>query len=228
MTDYTLHYAPDNASLIIRLALEAQGVAYDTCLVDRAAQRQSAPAYRALNPHGLIPALQTPDGPMFETGAILLWLADRHGGLAPAATDATRADFLKWLFFVANTVHPALRMLFYPDKYVGGDDTAQDALHTTVTQALQTHLRRLEDRAAADTLPLALALYLAPLLRWCALYPRNRDRGWFDLRATPHLHALCARVETLPCTAAAQTAEGLGPTPFTAPHLATPPIGSAT
>ena len=35
MTDYTLHYAPDNASLIIRLALEAQGVAYDTCLVDR-------------------------------------------------------------------------------------------------------------------------------------------------------------------------------------------------
>ena len=121
-----------------------------------------------------------------------------------------------------------LRMLFYPDKYVGDDDDAQDALHTTVTQALQTHLRRLEDRAAADTLPLALALYLAPLLRWCALYPRNRDRGWFDLRATPHLHALCARVETLPCTAAAQTAEGLGPTPFTAPRLATPPIGSAT
>ncbi|BDY15502.1 hypothetical protein Sulfitobl28_14720 [Sulfitobacter pontiacus] len=80
MTDYTLHYAPDNASLIIRLALEAQGVAYDTCLVDRAAQGQSAPAYRALNPHGLIPALQTPDGPLFETGAILLWLADRHGG----------------------------------------------------------------------------------------------------------------------------------------------------
>jgi len=165
---------------------------------------------------------------MFETGAILLWLADRHGGLAPAAMDATRADFLKWLFFVANTVHPALRMLFYPDKYVGVDDTAQDALHTTLTQALQTHLRRLEDRAAADTLPLALALYLAPLLRWCALYPRNRDRGWFDLRATPHLHALCSKIETLPCTAAAQTAEGLGPTPFTAPRLATPPIGSAT
>ena len=228
MTDYTLHYAPDNASLIIRLALEAQGVAYDTCLVDRAAQAQSAPAYRALNPHGLIPALQTPDGPMFETGAILLWLADRHGGLAPAPKDATRADFLKWLFFVANTVHPALRMLFYPDKYVGVDDTAQDALHTTLTQALQTHLRRLEDRTAADTLPLALALYLAPLLRWCALYPRTRDRDWFDLRATPHLHALCARVETLPCTAATQTAEGLGPTPFTAPRLATPPIGSAT
>ena len=79
MTDYTLHYAPDNASLIIRLALEAQGVAYDTCLVDRAAQGQSAPAYRALNPHGLIPALQTPDGPMFETGAILLWLARGAG-----------------------------------------------------------------------------------------------------------------------------------------------------
>ena len=228
MTDYTLHYAPDNASLIIRLALEAQRVPYDTCLVDRAAQGQSPPAYRALNPHGLIPALQTPAGPMFETGAILLWLADRHRGLAPAATDATRADFLKWLFFVANTVHPALRMLFYPEKYVGSDGAAQDALHATITQALQTHLRALEDRAAADTLPLALAFYLAPLLRWCALYPQSRDRSWFDLRGMAHLHALCARVEALPCTAAAQTAEGLGPTPFTKPRLATPPIGSAT
>ncbi|MFU1606082.1 glutathione S-transferase family protein [Sulfitobacter pontiacus] len=225
MTDYTLHYAPDNASLIIRLALEAQGVAYDTCLVDRAAQGQSAPAYRALNPHGLIPALQTPDGPMFETGAILLWLADRHGGLAPAAMDATRQFPSSGLFFVADTVHPALRMLFYPDKYVGVDDAAQDALHTTVTQALQTHLRRLESRPA-ETLPSPLALS-SP--RCCA--------GVRCIRATviaagssaaaPSARALRS-VRNAPCTAAAQTAEGLGPAPFTAPHLATPPIGSAT
>lgn len=47
---YTLHYAPDNASLIIRLALEEIGVPYDTVLVDRAAQAQTLPAYRALNP----------------------------------------------------------------------------------------------------------------------------------------------------------------------------------
>ena len=81
---YRLHYAPDNASLIIRLALEELGQAYETTLVNRQAQVQRSAAYRALNPNGLIPVLETPDGPMFETAAILLWLADRHGALAPS------------------------------------------------------------------------------------------------------------------------------------------------
>jgi len=78
---YVLHYAPDNASMIFRLALEHLGVAYQTALVDRAAGGQNAAAYLALNPNGLIPVLETPQGPIFETGAILLWLGDTHGGL---------------------------------------------------------------------------------------------------------------------------------------------------
>ena len=54
----TLHYAPDNASLIVRLALEEAGLPYRTVLVDRAANAQRSPAYMALNPAGRIP----PDG----------------------------------------------------------------------------------------------------------------------------------------------------------------------
>ena len=84
--NYVLHYAPDNASLIIRAALEVRGLPYATQLVDRGTQEQSTPAYRALNPNGLIPVLETPQGPVFETGAILLWLADTHGGLGPAGS----------------------------------------------------------------------------------------------------------------------------------------------
>ncbi len=49
---------------------------YRTVLVDRAAQAQKSPAYLALNPNGLIPVLETPHGPVFETAAILLWLAE--------------------------------------------------------------------------------------------------------------------------------------------------------
>ena len=71
---YVIHYAPDNAVLIIRLALEQRGLPYHAQLVDRAAQAQRAPAYLALNPNGLIPVLETPQGPLFETAAILLWL----------------------------------------------------------------------------------------------------------------------------------------------------------
>ncbi|MDQ2091070.1 glutathione S-transferase family protein [Marimonas arenosa] len=229
---YRLHYAPDNASLIVRLALEELGEPYETALVDRAAGGQHSPAYLALNPHGLIPTLETPRGPIFETAAILLWLADTHGALAPAPDDRERGAFLKWLFFTSNTVHAGLRMLFYPEKYVGADPGAGNALRTRMQTSLKTHLTKLDTLAAAQTpvlngIPLtALDLYLPALLRWMALYPAGVT-GWFRLADTPHLHALAARIEQRDSVTRAKAAEGLGETPFSRPRHATPPEGSA-
>jgi len=226
-TAYRLHYAPDNASLAVRLALEARGLAYETVLVNRRAREQDGPAYRALNPGGLIPVLETPDGPMFETAAILLWLADRHGGLGPAAEDPGRTTFLKWLFFASNTLHADLRMLFYPGQYVGEDHEA--ALRDGVTVRLTRHLQYLDAAVAAPGWPGGVTeFYLACLLRWMALYPDTFDRGWFDLARYPALAALAARVEASDAAADAIRAEGLGPAPFTAPRPATPPEGTAT
>ncbi|WP_201722365.1 glutathione S-transferase N-terminal domain-containing protein, partial [Sulfitobacter sp. HI0040] len=85
-----------NASLIVRLTLEQGQIPYETRLVDRRAKAQRGAAYRALNPKGLIPTLETPEGPIFETGAILLWLADRHGELFPAPASPARGKALKW------------------------------------------------------------------------------------------------------------------------------------
>lgn len=227
---YVLHFAPDNASLIVRLALDHAGLPYQTRLVDRAARAQDADAYRALNPNGLIPTLETPNGVLFETGAILLWLADAHGGLGPAPDDPGRGNWLKWLFFVANTVHPALRMTFYPDKYTGTDRRDQARLRQHLQSQLADHLHRMND-AAADwqhNAPTVLDFYIAACLRWCVLYPVDTDRSWFDLSSYPALHATCLRVETLPACAMLTRAEGLGDTPFTAPRAPTPPYGSAT
>ena len=106
---YTLHYAPDNASFIVRIALEMMGTPYRVELVDRSSAAQSAPAYRALNPLGMIPALETNEGVIFETGAILLWLADKHQSLYPRPNDPARGDALKWLFFISNSLHAGLR-----------------------------------------------------------------------------------------------------------------------
>ncbi|MEZ5713970.1 MAG: glutathione S-transferase family protein [Paracoccaceae bacterium] len=230
---YRLHYAPDNASLIVRLTLEELGLAYDTALVDRRSGSQHAPAYLKLNPHGLIPVLETPDGPIFETAAILLWLADRHGALAPAPGSRNRAGFLKWLFFTSNTLHAGLRILFYPEKYAGPDAGAQSALSAQMQCNLATHLAALDTLAASGTavfnaIPITLLdLYIPVLLRWAALYPKGGS-GWFDIDRTPHLRALAARIEHRDSVARAIKAEGLGPTPFTAPRYATPPEGSAT
>ncbi len=231
---YILHYAPDNASMIVRLALEQLGLPYKTQLVDRSVNGQQDATYLALNPNGLIPVLETPTGPLFETGAILLWLIDTHGRLGPAPRHATRGDFLKWLFYVSNTLHPALRMLFYPEKYIGTKAADQSALRLGLQSQINSSLSQLDNVVAkapkwlGTEVPTALDFYIVCCLRWCALYPANTSRDWFDLGATTALKNLCQKIETLPCAKALQTAEGLGDTPFSAPSYAIPPQGSAT
>jgi glutathione S-transferase len=229
---YILHYAPDNASLIIRLALEELGAPYQTKLVDRSARAQDSAAYRAVSPTGLIPALQVGKQTLFETGAILLWLADTHGALAPAPNHPARARFLKWLFFTANTLHADIRMHFYAEKYGGSAKPLAEFTDATRTRITQ-HLALL-NTAAQDTpdifmddSPTVLALYVVILTRWLHLYPRNQT-SWFDLAAYPALHQLAAQIEARPATLRASAAEGLGATPLTAPQYAAPPEGSAT
>ncbi len=232
---YILHYAPDNASLVIRLALEALEQPYKTVLVDRATKSHKSPAYRALNPGGLIPVLETPDGPMFETAAILLWLTDRHGQLAPAPESPQRARFVSYLFFLSNTLHAALRITFYPDQYIGHDTAAQNRLRAHMQGEISRHLDMIEAEASKGhpwlcaEPPSAVDLYLACLLRWAKLYPQPRDDdGWFDLANWPQLHTMATRLDQSKPALAAIRAEGLGPTPFSRPQLATPPEGSAT
>ena len=225
---YILHYAPDNASLIIRLVLEQAGLPYRTSLVDRAVSAQDSAAYRAINPAGLIPALETPDGPIFETAAILLWLADRHN-LGPAPDAPTRGTFLKWLFFISNTVHSDLRQLFYPSQYVPADATAGH--HALLSARMVRHFGLLDQAAKNDPAlfdpPSMLTAYLAALVRWSVLYPLGQNR-WFHLADYPHLAGHITAFEGRPATqrAATDPAERLGPTPFTAPHLSSPAQGS--
>lgn len=222
---YVLHYAPDNASLILRLALEEIGAPYRTVLVDRSRAEQSSPKFLALNPNGLIPALETPDGVMFETGACLLWLADRHARLAPPADSPARAQFLTWLTFCANTLHPHLRILFYTHLYAETPD-AQAALQSHVQTILRRSLKTLNDHRTPPDNPEVTDLYAAACLRWCAIYgPAPRD--WFQLSDYPALMARAQLIEARASCHAVADAEGLGSRPFTQPHRPTPPEGSA-
>lgn len=228
---FTLHYAPDNASLVVRLALEEAALPYTTMLVDRAQNAQRSPAYLALNPTGLIPTLVTPDGPMGETAACLLWLSDRYpvAGLGPSSQDARRGAFLRWLFYLSNTLHAELIRIFYPQRVV--PEQAIDAHHAMMSGRVQGHLdildAALRDEPSLFAPPSALALYIGPLLRWAALYPIAAER-WLDLGRYPNLKALAQSLEARPSAITAATAEGLGERPFSLPCLPNPPEGSAT
>lgn len=224
---YTLHYAPDNASLIVRLALEELGLPYRTALVDRRVRAQKQPAYLALNPTGLIPVLETPQGPISETAAVLLWLSETHGALAPQPGSPDRAAFLKWLFFASNSLHADLRMIFYPDQYAPG---GEPALLAGLTARMQRHYALLEDLCGqvgwfGGAEPSVLDFYVAVTMRWADLYgPGPR---WFRLSDRPKLAAMAARLEERPSVRKAAEAEGLGAHPFTAPEPCAPPEGSA-
>ncbi len=230
MPPYRLHYAPDNASLCVRLALLRLGQPFETALVDRRARAQKAPSFLALNPNGLIPALETDEGPLFETGAILLWLADRHGqGLAPAVGDADRGRVLSWLFWLANTLHPALRAIFYPEQVTGPGGAVP--LEARTRERIAGMLDLLDGSAPAlgpwlgGERSSLLDCYLCPMLRWLAVYPQGRTE-WFDLGRWPGLLAAAARMEERPEALAAAEAEGLGAHPFTRPTFPRPPEGS--
>ncbi|SPH16755.1 Glutathione S-transferase [Defluviimonas aquaemixtae] len=229
---YVLHYAPDNSSLIVRLALEELDQPYETRLVDRRTRQQDSAEYCRLHPNGLIPALETPDGAIFETGAILLWLSERHGALAPQPGSSERVAFLKWLFFTSNTFHADIRMHFYADRFAGAPE-AIPAFDAATRGRIARHLTILDEMA--QTRPTwfspdsssAMTLYVSCLLRWLALYPKG-GTDWFDLAAYPALRAVAAAMERRPSARKATLAEGLGATIFTKPSHACPPEGSAT
>lgn len=101
--------------LKIPLALEELGLTYTVHKVDLGKGEQRDPAFLALNPNGKIPALHDTDGPegpitVFESGAILLYLAERYPGLLPAAP-AERMAAIAWTFFQCAGVGPMFGQL---------------------------------------------------------------------------------------------------------------------
>jgi glutathione S-transferase len=229
---YTLHYAPDNASLIVRLALLEMGLPFETRLVDRRANAQNSAAYLRLAPTGLIPALEMDGGVMFETGAILLALADRTGKLFAAPNDPARPDALKWLFFIATSLHSDCRLHFYPARYCGADP-APDAFTAAARARLCAHLDLIDRAAAAQPLlfwqggPTVLALYVLVICRWLQLYPGGHP-PLKDWGRWPALHDLAKQSEMRSSARSAAMAEGLGTDIFTNAHAPNPPEGSAT
>lgn len=89
----------------VRWALEEVGQPYDVRLLSFAEMKQ--PAHLALQPFGQIPTYQEGDLTLFETGAIILHIAQRHDGLLPSDEHA-RARAVMWMFASLNTVEPPI------------------------------------------------------------------------------------------------------------------------
>ena len=132
----TARWAPRNATAIqlyslptpngqkVSIALEEMGLTYDAHLVDFASNDQLSPEFLSLNPNNKIPAITDPDGPggaplaLFESGAILIYLAEKSGLLLP---QAKRYEVLQWLMFQMGGLGPMFGQLGFFSVFAGKD-----------------------------------------------------------------------------------------------------------
>jgi glutathione S-transferase len=220
---YRLHGLYDWGSLVVHMALEEIGAPFEFVMHDPAQGDLTRPSYLALNPFGLVPVLETPDGPLFETAAILLYLADRHAALAPAPTAPERGAFLVWLAVVCQQLHPAVLQLIHPERLLG--EEAQRAVADATHRRLLNICAKLDARAQqgdwwfSAAQPSILSLYIAMLLRWARGLPPYREHA-LSLADYPALQAMIQALELRAPIARVLAREGLSaatPNPLSAP-----------
>ena len=233
---YLLYYSPDSANLVIRMILEELGADYDDSEVPRRRTERDATFLR-LNPRGLLPVLidRANDTVLFETGAIALYLADRHGALAPSPQgtgpkDAqARASCLKWLFMLSNTLHADLRLCFYSERYVTQASEIAP-LRMATAKRICGHLALLDEmlgeHGGDHLLPWGLSVcdfYLGCCLRWSQLYPAgDTPIGADEVRRFPHLTRLLTGLQRRPSVVRALEREGISGDAFIAPTVRLP------
>jgi GSH-dependent disulfide-bond oxidoreductase len=119
-----LYSLPTPNGVKVSIMLEEIGLPYEPHTIDILKNEAATPEFRSLNPNGKIPAIIDPNGPggaplgLFESGAILLYLADKTGRLMPADA-ARRYETIQWVFFQMAAVGPMFGQVGYFYKFAG-------------------------------------------------------------------------------------------------------------
>src|ERR1700685_1597329 len=104
MLKFYFNGAPNPAK--VALFLEEAGLPYETVPVDTRKGDQFKPEFLKGNPNGKVPAIDENGVVVFDSNAILLYLAEKTGKFLPSNTPANRAELLSWLMFIASGVGP--------------------------------------------------------------------------------------------------------------------------
>jgi len=121
-----LYSLPTPNGVKVSIMLEETGLPYEAHLVSFETNDQMSPEFLSLNPNNKIPAILDPDGPggkplaLFESGAILLYLADKTGQFIPQDA-AGRYETIQWLMFQMGGIGPMFGQLGFFNKFAGKD-----------------------------------------------------------------------------------------------------------
>ncbi|MBW9115913.1 glutathione S-transferase family protein [Rhizobium cauense] len=174
----------------VRWALEEVGQPYEVRLLSFKAMKE--PAHLALQPFGQIPTYEEGDLALFESGAVVLHIAQRHAGLLPDDADA-RARAITWMFAAVSTMEPTIvdREIV---RYLEGDKPWYEERLSMVDDRIRRRLRDLSNRLGdAEWLDGAFS---AGDLEMVSALLRARGSGILD--EYPNLAAYVARGEARP------------------------------
>jgi GST-like protein len=119
-----LYSLPTPNGVKVSIMLEETGLPYEVHLVDFGTNDQNSPEFLSLNPNNKIPAILDPNGPdgkplaLFESGAILIYLAAKTGQLLPAEISA-RYETIQWLMFQMGGIGPMFGQVGFFHKFAG-------------------------------------------------------------------------------------------------------------
>jgi glutathione S-transferase len=125
---YKLYWSKATGAILPQALFEEVGAEYEKIVIDSKKDEHRSKAFLSVNPMGQIPALILPDGTlMTESAAMLLQIVDQHpeARLAPPIGTADRAVFLRWLFFLASALYPAILRIYYSERYSTEPEAAQ-------------------------------------------------------------------------------------------------------
>ena len=205
----TLYGSPSTASMVVHWLLIELDLPHTLHQFDFEKREQKSPGYLKINPAGVVPTLVIDGEIITEAAAIIMHLADLHpqAGLAPAVGTPARAQYYRWMFFMANTLQPAYRAWFYPTEPAGEGNV--EAVRQQARQQIETAWARVADHLAeqgSDYLlgatPSAADFLLTMLMRWSRNMPTPTDT-W------PVLQAYAQRMKALPSFKEVYVREGL-------------------
>jgi GST-like protein len=198
MLKFYYHPSPNPAK--VALFLEEAGLPYELVPVDTRKGEQFELAFLAINPNAKTPALVDGDAILFDSNAILLYLADKTGKFLPEGTHAARAELLSWLMFVATGVGP------YSGQAVHFKHFAPAGLDYAVNRYLyeaRRHFGILDARLGARRYMLGDTYTIVDMAvwGWARLLPRILgENAWEKM---PNLQRLVDEISARPAAARA-------------------------
>lgn len=209
MIRFYFHPTPNPAK--VALFLEETGLAYEAIPVDTRKGEQHAPAFRAINPNGKVPAIVDTEGPggseirVFDSSAILLYLADKIGKFLGAPE--VRGELLSWLFFISSGLGP------FSGQAVFFQLMAQEKLPYAINRyrrEAERHYQVLNDHLADRDYITGKDYTIADMSAWGWIdrAPRVLQNESDPLGAYPHLKRWFEMVNARPAVARARALDG--------------------